>query len=181
MHALLRRRSLGLPEGSAIAALARNHKRKERWRTTLTVKQNFPLNDPQKFTIVHKVFEAGNVNKMLQELPVHQRANVVSSLVYEANARPRWPKQRLHAALVPTPAAACCNGIKNVENFTRTRADHVEACKESLRTREINLHPPPQKADATIALTSATNFLLWFCHPAFECYGDDMEPRTSLL
>ncbi|KAH0469325.1 hypothetical protein IEQ34_002557 [Dendrobium chrysotoxum] len=51
----------------------------------------FPSDDPQKFAIVHKVFGASNVSKMLQELPVHQRADAVSSLVYEANARMRDP------------------------------------------------------------------------------------------
>ncbi|XP_028792707.1 LOB domain-containing protein 12-like [Neltuma alba] len=51
----------------------------------------FPSDDSQKFAIVHKVFGASNVSKMLQELPVHQRADAVSSLVYEANARVRDP------------------------------------------------------------------------------------------
>ncbi|RZS14692.1 hypothetical protein BHM03_00046414 [Ensete ventricosum] len=45
----------------------------------------FPPEDPHKFAIVHKVFGASN------ELPVHQRADAVSSLVYEANARKRDP------------------------------------------------------------------------------------------
>ncbi|KAL9252601.1 LOB domain-containing protein [Drosera capensis] len=51
----------------------------------------FPADEPQKFAIVHRVFGASNVNKMLQELPTHQRGDAVSSLVYEANARVRDP------------------------------------------------------------------------------------------
>ncbi|KAH7672569.1 Lateral organ boundaries LOB domain-containing protein [Dioscorea alata] len=51
----------------------------------------FPSGDPQKFAIVHKIFGASNVSKMLQELPINQRADAVSSLVYEANARMRDP------------------------------------------------------------------------------------------
>ncbi|XP_059626935.1 LOB domain-containing protein 12-like [Cornus florida] len=51
----------------------------------------FPPEDPLSFAIVHKVFGASNVSKMLQELPVHQRADAVSSLAYEANARVRDP------------------------------------------------------------------------------------------
>ncbi|XP_055831336.1 LOB domain-containing protein 12-like [Solanum dulcamara] len=51
----------------------------------------FPCDDPHKFAIVHKVFGASNISKMLQELPVHERADAVSSLVYEANARMRDP------------------------------------------------------------------------------------------
>ncbi|KAK7372532.1 hypothetical protein VNO80_05913 [Phaseolus coccineus] len=51
----------------------------------------FLSDEPQKFAIVHKVFGASNVSKMLQELPVEQRADAVSSLVYEASARVRDP------------------------------------------------------------------------------------------
>ncbi|KAK7281106.1 hypothetical protein RIF29_08806 [Crotalaria pallida] len=51
----------------------------------------FPSDDPQKFAVVHKVFGASNVSKMLQELPVQQRADAVRSLVFEANARVRDP------------------------------------------------------------------------------------------
>ncbi|XP_068654236.1 LOB domain-containing protein 4-like [Aristolochia californica] len=51
----------------------------------------FPADEPQKFANVHKVFGASNVNKMLQELPVNQRSDAVSSMVYEANARVRDP------------------------------------------------------------------------------------------
>ncbi|KAI3799930.1 hypothetical protein L1987_35236 [Smallanthus sonchifolius] len=51
----------------------------------------FPSNEPHKFAIVHKVFGASNVSKMLQELQVHERGDAVSSLVYEANARMRDP------------------------------------------------------------------------------------------
>ncbi|THU50075.1 hypothetical protein C4D60_Mb06t16250 [Musa balbisiana] len=51
----------------------------------------FPSDEPHKFAMVHKVFGASNVSKMLQELPPHQRADAVSSLVYEANARMRDP------------------------------------------------------------------------------------------
>ncbi|XP_022146841.1 LOB domain-containing protein 12-like [Momordica charantia] len=51
----------------------------------------FPSDDPHKFAIVHKVFGASNVSKMLQELPVSQRGDAVMSLVYEASARVRDP------------------------------------------------------------------------------------------
>ncbi|KAA0035899.1 hypothetical protein IC582_024206 [Cucumis melo] len=51
----------------------------------------FPSDDPHKFAIVHKVFGASNVSKMLQELPVQQRGDAVMSLVYEASARVRDP------------------------------------------------------------------------------------------
>eukprot|EP00253_Pinus_taeda_P012950 PITA_12950 len=52
---------------------------------------HFPSDDPQRFAHVHKVFGASNVNKILQDLPVQQRGDAVSSMVYEANARVRDP------------------------------------------------------------------------------------------
>ncbi|KAK9154129.1 hypothetical protein Sjap_001609 [Stephania japonica] len=51
----------------------------------------FPPKEPLKFTTAHRVFGASNIIKMLQELPESQRADAVSSMVYEANARIRDP------------------------------------------------------------------------------------------
>ncbi|PIN06464.1 hypothetical protein CDL12_20986 [Handroanthus impetiginosus] len=51
----------------------------------------FPPNDPLKFTTAHRVFGASNMIKFLQELPEPQRADAVSSMVYEAKARLRDP------------------------------------------------------------------------------------------
>ncbi|MED6119440.1 LOB domain-containing protein 4 [Stylosanthes scabra] len=51
----------------------------------------FPADEPHKFANVHRVFGASNVNKMLQDLPMDQRRDAVSSMVYEANARVRDP------------------------------------------------------------------------------------------
>lgn len=51
----------------------------------------FPPTEPLKFTIAHRVFGASNIIKFLQELPEEQRADAVSSMVYEANARIRDP------------------------------------------------------------------------------------------
>ncbi|KAK4440777.1 LOB domain-containing protein 11 [Sesamum alatum] len=51
----------------------------------------FPPTDPLKFTTAHRVFGASNIIKFLQELPEPHRADAVSSMVYEANARLRDP------------------------------------------------------------------------------------------
>ncbi|KAM0878097.1 hypothetical protein ACQ4PT_032495 [Festuca glaucescens] len=51
----------------------------------------FPAAEPHRFACVHKVFGASNISKLLQEVPVEQRGDAVSSLVYEANARVRDP------------------------------------------------------------------------------------------
>ncbi|XP_034704216.1 LOB domain-containing protein 11-like [Vitis riparia] len=51
----------------------------------------FPPNEPLKLINAHKVFGASNIAKALQELPQSTRADAVSSMVYEANARIRDP------------------------------------------------------------------------------------------
>ncbi|KAL9995720.1 putative transcription factor AS2-LOB family [Helianthus debilis subsp. tardiflorus] len=51
----------------------------------------FPPSEPLKFSTAHRVFGASNIIKFLQELPESQRADAVSSMVYEANARLRDP------------------------------------------------------------------------------------------
>ncbi|KAI3746186.1 hypothetical protein L6452_08609 [Arctium lappa] len=52
---------------------------------------HFPPDEPLKFTVAHRIFGASNVIKLLQELPESQRADAVSSMVYEANARIKDP------------------------------------------------------------------------------------------
>ncbi|XXG45294.1 hypothetical protein AAC387_Pa02g0411 [Persea americana] len=51
----------------------------------------FPSTEPEKFAGVHRIFGASNVSKMLQDIPINQRGDAVSSLVYEANARVKDP------------------------------------------------------------------------------------------
>ncbi|KAL6902318.1 hypothetical protein ACP4OV_005194 [Aristida adscensionis] len=51
----------------------------------------FPPTEPAKFTTAHRVFGASNIIKLLQELPESARADAVSSMVYEAEARLRDP------------------------------------------------------------------------------------------
>ncbi|KEH42569.1 putative transcription factor AS2-LOB family [Medicago truncatula] len=42
---------------------------------------------PARFAAIHKVFGAGNVSKMLLNLPVHDRHDAVVAIAYEAQAR----------------------------------------------------------------------------------------------
>ncbi|KAI3748879.1 hypothetical protein L6452_12288 [Arctium lappa] len=88
----------------------------------------FPSDDPHKFAIVHKVFGASNVSKMLQELPFHQRADAVSSLVYEATARMR------------DPVYGCVGAISYLQNqVSQLQIQLAMAQAEILCT----LQPPP--------------------------------------
>ncbi|GLJ14865.1 hypothetical protein SUGI_0241840 [Cryptomeria japonica] len=47
----------------------------------------FPPNDPPKFLVVHQIFGAANIVRILKDIPIECRADAVSSMVYEASAR----------------------------------------------------------------------------------------------
>ncbi|XP_052176137.1 LOB domain-containing protein 4-like [Diospyros lotus] len=51
----------------------------------------FPPTEPDKFEAVHRVFGASNFCKMLQVIPIDNREDAVTSMVYEAKARLRDP------------------------------------------------------------------------------------------
>ncbi|KAG0452419.1 hypothetical protein HPP92_024818 [Vanilla planifolia] len=90
----------------------------------------FPPNEPLKFTIAHRVFGASNIIKSLQELSESQRADAVSSMVYEANARIRDP--------VYGSAGVVCRLQKQVAelqaHLARTQADLLH-----VKTHQANL------------------------------------------
>ncbi|KAK9122153.1 hypothetical protein Syun_019770 [Stephania yunnanensis] len=51
----------------------------------------FPLEEVESFAIVHKVYGASNVIKMLQVVEEREREDAVKSMVYEARGRLRDP------------------------------------------------------------------------------------------
>ncbi|KAI3669979.1 hypothetical protein L6452_41518 [Arctium lappa] len=51
----------------------------------------FPPDNPLRFTSVHRIYGASNIGKMLEELPVHLRADAIESLYYEAKCRIQDP------------------------------------------------------------------------------------------
>ncbi|CAJ1958111.1 unnamed protein product [Sphenostylis stenocarpa] len=94
----------------------------------------FPADEPQKFGSVHKVFGASNVNKMLQELPEHQRSDAVSSMVYEANARVR------------DPVYGCVGAISSLQqqvDVLQTQLALAQAEVVHMRMRQFS--PPPNQ------------------------------------
>ncbi|XP_043725872.1 LOB domain-containing protein 24-like [Telopea speciosissima] len=51
----------------------------------------FPSNDPQRFSSVHKIFGASNISKILQQLPVQERAKAADCMSFEATSRIQDP------------------------------------------------------------------------------------------
>ncbi|KAL9241047.1 hypothetical protein vseg_015205 [Gypsophila vaccaria] len=90
----------------------------------------FPPSEPLKFTIAHRVFGASNIIKFLQELPEVQRADAVSSMVYEANARLRDP--------VYGCAGAICQ-LQNQVNELQAQLAKAQAEVVSMKCQQANL------------------------------------------
>nr|GMC59188.1 LOB domain-containing protein 12-like [Ipomoea batatas]GMC63822.1 LOB domain-containing protein 12-like [Ipomoea batatas] len=100
---------------------------------------HFPSDDPHKFAIVHKVFGASNVSKMLQEIPADHRADAVSSLVYEANARLR------------DPVYGCVGAITYLQNqVSQLQMQLAVAQAEILCIQMHQPPPPPQDSSTTV-------------------------------
>ncbi|GJY93421.1 LOB domain-containing protein 24-like protein [Tanacetum coccineum] len=51
----------------------------------------FPNDNPQRFIFVHKIYGASNIAKVIEETPMHLRADAMDSLYYEAKCRIQDP------------------------------------------------------------------------------------------
>ncbi|PWA67802.1 LOB domain-containing protein [Artemisia annua] len=99
----------------------------------------FPSDNPNKFAFVHKVFGASNVGKMLQELPVDQRADAVSSLVYEANARMR------------DPVYGCVGAISYLQNQVSQLQMELAMAQAEILCIQMEHQEPLAPSSATLA------------------------------
>ncbi|KAK2442159.1 LOB domain-containing protein 12 [Trifolium repens] len=107
----------------------------------------FPSNDPKKFAIVHKVFGASNVSKMLQELPIEQRSDAVSSLVYEAHAR------------VKDPVYGCVGAISYLQNQVSELQMQLAVAQAEILCIQMQ-HDEPVMQNPNIALDQKPSYLL---------------------
>ncbi|CAK9314595.1 unnamed protein product [Citrullus colocynthis] len=101
----------------------------------------FPSDDPFKFAIVHKIFGASNVSKMLQEVPVEQRADAVNSMVYEASARMR------------DPVYGCVGTI----SFLQNEVSRLEMQLGAAQAEILTLHMQQQVTPTTFPTTTHTD------------------------
>lgn len=90
----------------------------------------FPPTEPAKFTTAHRVFGASNIIKLLQDLPESSRADAVSSMVYEAEARLRDP--------VYGCAGAVCR-LQKEANELKVDLARAQADLLSIQTQHANL------------------------------------------
>ncbi|KAE9611407.1 hypothetical protein Lal_00011897 [Lupinus albus] len=136
----------------------------------------FPPTDPLKFTIAHRVFGASNIIKFLQELPESQRADAVSSMVYEANARLRDPVYGCAGAIcqlqkqISELQAQLAKAQAEVINMQCQQANLVALiCMEMSQSQDQNmLQPQPNDVDMS-CLFDDNNFgsawePLWTCN-----------------
>ncbi|GLJ18157.1 hypothetical protein SUGI_0320820 [Cryptomeria japonica] len=87
----------------------------------------FPPNDPQKFFVVHKLYGASNIAKILRDIPAEKRADTVTSLVYEASVR------------VNDPIYGCTGAICRLQKQVLHLQSQLETTKAELLNVQANL------------------------------------------
>ncbi|XP_023533075.1 LOB domain-containing protein 12-like [Cucurbita pepo subsp. pepo] len=102
----------------------------------------FPPDDPYKFAIVHKIFGASNVSKMLQELPLDQRPDAVNSMVYEASARMR------------DPVYGCVGAI----TFLQNQVSRLEMQLAAAQAEILSFQMQQQAAPASFPMTQMNQY-----------------------
>ncbi|CAN4119920.1 unnamed protein product [Withania somnifera] len=140
----------------------------------------FPPNNPIKFTTAHRVFGASNIIKFLQELPESQRADAVSSIVYEANARLRDP--------VYGCAGAICQLQKQVsdlqEQLAKAQAEVVNMqCQQAnlirLLCMEMEVQSPQAISPPQQSLDNFTSSTPYFLDDNINNFGSEWETRWT--
>ncbi|KAL3630562.1 hypothetical protein CASFOL_023546 [Castilleja foliolosa] len=129
----------------------------------------FPSDDPQKFAIVHKVFGASNVSKMLQELPVHQRVDAVNSLVYEANARAR------------DPVYGCVGAITYLQNQVSQLQMQLTMAQAEILCIQMQQDQQQQQQAALLANNTTTNPYNLILNEAINAWDYDDDDDNSFL
>ncbi|KAF3328814.1 LOB domain-containing protein 25-like protein [Carex littledalei] len=90
---------------------------------------HFPTDQPNKFVIVHKVFGASTVVKMLQTLVEATREDAVKSLVYEANAR------------LQDPVYGCTSAVIYLQNYIQQLQSQLTTTRDQVtKLQEQNYH-----------------------------------------
>ncbi|XP_042423114.1 LOB domain-containing protein 1-like [Zingiber officinale] len=99
----------------------------------------FSPSDLQKFTNVHRIFGASNIIKVLQEIPLSQRADAVSSMAYEADARKKVDELRAQLARAQAEAVNAHAHNANLVALLRRRRT---TCRYSATTTIVAASPP---------------------------------------
>ncbi|GFZ17934.1 LOB domain-containing protein 11 [Actinidia rufa] len=134
----------------------------------------FPPTDPIKFTTAHRVFGASNIVKFLQELPEYQRADAVSSMVYEAKARLRDPVYG---------SAGSIFQLQKQVNELQAQLAKAQAQLVTMQSQQANLvaficmemaqSPPPQPPSQ---LSNFDNFNM--SSPPYNLFLDETNPGS---
>ncbi|BFI14882.1 protein MpASLBD21 [Marchantia polymorpha subsp. ruderalis] len=90
----------------------------------------FPADQPLKFANVHRIFGASNVTKILQDLPESSRADAVTSLAFEAEARMKDPVYGCSGAISLTQRR-----IKELQEEVQELTDQVNYLEDKKRMR----------------------------------------------
>ncbi|GLJ14862.1 hypothetical protein SUGI_0241770 [Cryptomeria japonica] len=111
----------------------------------------FPPNDLHKFLVVHKLFGTSNIVKIIKDIPVENRADTVSSMVYEARAR------------MTDPIYGCTDEVCRLRKQVLELQSQLATTQAELLNTQANLMSPftgfSSSSEAGTILLDDTNFL----------------------
>ncbi|GLJ18161.1 hypothetical protein SUGI_0320880 [Cryptomeria japonica] len=87
----------------------------------------FAPNDPHKFFVVHKLFGARNIAKILRDIAVENREDAVTSVVYEASVR------------VNDPIYGCTGAICRLQKEVLDLQSQLATVQAELHNTQANL------------------------------------------
>ncbi|KAL9320495.1 hypothetical protein ACSQ67_012334 [Phaseolus vulgaris] len=99
----------------------------------------FPTNEVENFAVVHRVFGASNVVRMIQMVEETKREDAVKSMVYEATARLRDPVYGSAGAIYELQKMI--EEVKAQLDSIKTRVSEMQEQKEQLLSISGNYNP----------------------------------------
>ncbi|KGN57342.1 LOB domain-containing protein 24 [Cucumis sativus] len=95
----------------------------------------FPSNNPQRFTIVHRIYGASNVAKFLHQLPTHLRAEAAETLIFEAKCR------------IEDPVYGCVGIISQLQHELHVAETQLAKTRAEIACVASNVQEQPQPQD----------------------------------
>ncbi|XP_021284852.1 LOB domain-containing protein 24-like [Herrania umbratica] len=100
----------------------------------------FPSNNLQRFASIHKIYGASNVAKLLQQLPVHHRAQAVDSLFFEAHCR------------IEAPVYGCVGLVFTVQQQIHDAATQLAKTRAKVAVLKSTAHHSQIQSDSNVFL-----------------------------
>ncbi|GJX97390.1 putative transcription factor AS2-LOB family protein [Tanacetum coccineum] len=109
----------------------------------------FPNDNPQRFIFVHKIYGASNITKVIEETPMHLRADAMDSLYYEAKCR------------IQDPVYGCAGIISSLHQQIQIAQSQLAKAQAEIAILDANFAldaPRPRLGESLLQLNNGDDF-----------------------